>query len=89
MVAARKISPCRFEYGQKGGLRQHHLTHHFHALFPFFLLFQQFALAGNVSTVALGGYILAKGRYGGAGDDIAADGALDGDFEHLAGDFIL
>src|SRR5688500_20380588 len=44
------------------------------------------SLAGDVAAVALGGDVLAEGVDGGAGDDLAADGALDGDLELLLGD---
>jgi putative addiction module antidote len=40
---------------------------------PLFLLFQQLALAGGVAAVAFGGDVLAQGRDGFAGDDLAAD----------------
>ncbi len=66
----------------------HDLSDHLHPFFTFFLLFQQFSFARHVSAVALGGNIFSKGRYGFAGDNITADGTLDGNFKHLSGDFI-
>ena len=64
-------------------------AHHLHALFAGLLFFQEFAFPGDVAAVALGGDVLAKGADGGAGDDLAAHGPLDGDLELLFGDFIL
>jgi MinD-like ATPase involved in chromosome partitioning or flagellar assembly len=54
-----------------------------------FLLFEELALARDVAAVAFGGHVLAHGRDGLAGDDLAADGRLDRDLEHVAGDQVL
>ena len=59
-----------------------------HLLFALFLLFQQFFLAGDVAAVALGQHILAHGLDRLAGDDLAADGRLNGDLEEVARDVI-
>ena len=54
-----------------------------------FLLLQQFALTGNVAAVTLGGHILAHGLHRLAGNDLGADGGLDGNLELLAWDKLL
>src|ERR1700687_655579 len=72
-----------FEDGQEGFLRDVDLADALHALFAFFLLFEEFALAGNVAAVALGQNVLADGRNRLAGDHSAADGRLDRHLEHL------
>jgi len=58
-----------------------------HALFALFLLFKQLFLSGYVAAVALGKNVLAERLYGLAGDDFAADGRLNRDFEELTGIF--
>ena len=50
------------------------------------MLFEQLALAGDVTAVAFGQDVFAKRGYGFAGDDLGADGSLDGDFKLLARD---
>src|SRR5213594_298911 len=42
------------ENGQEGFLRDFDLAQSLHALFPFFLLFEQFPFASDVSAVTLG-----------------------------------
>src|SRR5436190_12334657 len=61
----------------------------FHALFPFLLFLEQLAFAGDVAAVAFGGDIFAQGADGFAGDDLAADGPLDGHGVLLAWDDFL
>ncbi len=61
----------------------------FHFLFAFGLFFEEFALAGDVAAVAFGENVFAHGADGFAGDDFAADGCLDGNFEELAGDEVF
>jgi tRNA(Leu) C34 or U34 (ribose-2'-O)-methylase TrmL len=75
--------------GQKRRLRYHHLPDHFHAFFAALLLFEQFSFTGDVAAVALGGHVLAERGHRLARDDVAADGALDSDFEHLPRNFLL
>ena len=58
----------------------------FHALFALFLLFEEFALAGDVAAVAFGGDVLSEGADGRSRDDLGADGGLDGDGELLGWD---
>ena len=60
-----------------------------HLLFALFLLLQQLLFPGDVAAVALGQHVLAHGADGLAGDDLAADGGLDGHLEELAGDVVL
>ena len=45
--------------------------------------------AGDVAAVAFGDDVFAHRFDGFAGDDLVADGGLDGDFEHLARDQFL
>src|SRR5580704_401117 len=73
-----------FEDGKKRFLGDINLTDALHAALAFFLLFEEFAFARNVSAVALGENVFADGRHGFARDDAAADGRLDGYFKHLA-----
>ena len=54
-----------------------------HALLALFLLLQKLALAGRVAAVAFGGNVLAEGRDGFAGDDLAADRGLDRELEQV------
>ena len=59
-----------------------------HLLFALFLLFQQLFLAGDVAAVALGQHVLAHGLDRLTGDDLAADGRLNGDLEEVARDVV-
>src|SRR6266540_5009566 len=72
------------EHGHEGGLRDLDRPHHLHLLLAFLLFLEKLALAADVAAVALRRYVLAEGVDGGAGDDLAADRALDGDLELLA-----
>src|SRR5207245_1543665 len=80
------ISRTYLQDRQKGLLGNIHFAHPLHPPFAFFLLFQQLALAGDVTAVALRQDVLADGSDGLAGNDPVADGGLDGYLEHLAGD---
>ncbi len=75
---------ANLERGQKSLLGQFHVAHSFHALFAFFLFFQQLALAGDVAAIAFCGYILAEGGNSFPGDYFLANGRLDGNHEKLA-----
>ena len=75
-----------FEDGEEGFLGDVDFADALHALFAFFLFLEEFALAGDVAAVALGDDVFADGGDGLTGDDLGADGGLDGDLEHLAGD---
>ncbi len=72
-----------FKDGEEGFLRDVDLADALHALFAFFLFFEELAFAGDVSAVAFGENVLSDGGYGFAGDDPAADGGLNGDLKHL------
>jgi len=76
-------SIAALEHLDEGVLRDIHLAEHLHLLFPLFLLLEQLALARDVTAVALGGDVFAHGGDGFAGDDLAADGGLDGDDEEV------
>src|SRR5579872_5989946 len=65
-------------------LRNLDLADLLHALLAGLLLLEQLALARDVAAVAFCQHILAHGLDAGAGDDVAADGRLHGDVEHLA-----
>ena len=52
-----------------------------HPLLALFLFLQEFPFSRDVTAVALGRHVLPEGRDGGPGDDLPADGALDGDLE--------
>src|SRR6056297_3075827 len=54
-----------------------------HLLLTGLLLFQQLLFPARVAAVAFGGDVLAHGRKRLAGDDLAADGRLDRDLEHV------
>src|SRR5258707_13328795 len=57
------------EHGEEGFLRNVDLADALHAALAFFLLFEEFTLARDVSSVALGENIFADSREGFAGDD--------------------
>src|SRR4029077_2746222 len=60
-----------------------------HPPLAFLLLFQQFAFPGHVAAVALGEDVLAHRGDRLAGDDLATNRSLDGDFVQLARDYRL
>src|SRR6266436_644744 len=72
-----------FEDGEEGFLRNIDLADALHALFAFFLFFEEFAFAGYVTAVALGQNVFAYRCDRFAGDHAAADGGLNGHLEHL------
>ena len=65
-------------------MRDVHLSDALHALLAFFLFFEEFAFAGNISAVAFGENVLADGGDGFARDHAASDRGLNGHFKHLA-----
>src|SRR6476659_6482592 len=73
----------RLQDGQEGFLRHFHAADGFHPFLSFFLFFEKFAFAGNVTAVAFCGDILLHRSDGLAGDNFVADCRLDGDLEHL------
>ena len=60
-----------------------------HALLALLLLVEQLLLARDVAAVELGRDVLAEGADVLACDDVAADGGLHGDLEHVRGDGVL
>ena len=51
-----------------------------HLLLPLLLLVEEFAVAGHITAVELGGHIFAERFHRGPGDNLAADRGLDGYF---------
>src|SRR5438477_9894246 len=84
-VAIRSIigSSADLQHRQEGFLRDFDLSDALHALFAFFLLFQQLSLPRDVAAVALGEHIFAQRLHSFARDDAAADRGLDRDLEPL------
>src|SRR5947209_17129279 len=74
------------EHGEERVLRHFDAADLLHALLALLLALEQLALAGDVAAVAFGGHVLAIGLHGLAGDDVRADGRLDGDVVLLARD---
>src|SRR5215211_1914945 len=72
--------------GQEGLLRYLHAPDLLHAAFAFFLLLEELAFAGDVATVAFGGYVFAVGANGLACDHTLAHGGLHWHLELLAWD---
>ena len=86
----RKLSIfVQLEDGHEGFGRNRDGAKGTHPLLAFLLLFQQLLLTGDVAAVALGENVLAQRLDGLPGDDLAADGGLNGDFKLGAGDVLL
>ena len=66
-----------------------HAPDRLHTLLAFLLLLQQLALTGDITAVALGKHVLAKGLDVLAGNNARAHRGLDRDFELLARDEFL
>ena len=79
-------SLLHLEDRQEGLLGDLHRPDLLHALLALLLLLEELALAGDVATVALGEDVLAEGLDRLAGDDLGADGRLDGHLVHLLRD---
>ena len=60
-----------------------------HALFPLFLLLEQFSFSAYVSAVALRRHVFSHCTDGFAGDDLSTDCGLQCDLEELSGEYIL
>ena len=71
------------EDGDESLLRDVDVADFLHAFLAFALLVKKFAFAGDVAAVAFGENVLAELADVFTGDDLAADGTLDGDFKHL------
>src|SRR6185369_10224597 len=78
-----------FQYFDECLLRNVHAAEGFHALFAFLLLFEQFALAADVAAITFRSDVLAHGADAFPGDDLSADGRLDGNLILLARDDLL
>src|SRR5918993_444404 len=72
--------------GQEGFLGYLHVADLLHAALALFLLLEELAFAGYVTTVAFGGNVFAVSAYGLAGDHTLAHGGLHRHLELLAGD---
>src|SRR5882757_10831067 len=72
-----------FQHRQESLLWYVHLSDPLHALLAFLLLFQQLALATDVTAVALGEHILTQGGYRLPSHDLRSDCRLDRHFELL------
>ena len=79
----------QLEHGHKGLGGDLDRAQGAHLLLALLLFLQQLFLSGDVAAIALGQNVLAHGLDGLPGDDLAADGGLDGDLEELAGDVLL
>ena len=66
-----------------------HRAHLTHTLFPFFLLFKQLTLTGNVAAVAFCKYVLTHSLNRFTGNNFTAHRRLYGDFKQLTGNCIL
>src|SRR5882724_12630271 len=86
ITAGRSSTFAPLQHREKRFLRNLHRTDLLHALLPFFLLIQKFALAGDIAAIAFRKHVLAQRLDVLARDDVAADRRLDGDVEHLPRD---
>src|SRR5712691_5204238 len=84
---ASSLTPFAYlQHSEKRLLGDVHTADAFHALLAFLLLLEQLALAGDVAAVALGKDVFTHGMHRLARNDLGADGSLNGNFKHLAGD---
>ena len=77
------------QYCHESRLWHLHIAYLPHAFLALFLLLQQLALTGDVTSVALGQHVLAHGLYGLAGNDLGSDGGLYRYLELLSGNQFL
>src|SRR4030066_567789 len=66
------------QHRQKSLLGNFHIPNHLHALLTAFLLFQQFLLTRDITSITLGEHILAHGFNIGARDDTTGSLSLNG-----------
>ena len=71
------------EDGDERLLRDVDVADFLHALLAFALLVKKLAFTGDIAAVAFGENVFAELTDIFAGDDFAADGALNGDLKHL------
>ena len=83
------VVAVQLEHSGEGLTGQGNAAQLTHLLFAFLLLFQQLLLAGDIAAVALGQHVLAQSLDGLPGDDLAADGRLDGNLELGSGNIVL
>ena len=81
---ATRLLPICGKYGDEGFLRDLDLADLFHLGLALLLFFEEFFLAGYVAAVTFGRHVFAIGLDRRAGDDLAADGALDRNLELMA-----
>lgn len=79
----------QFEHCHEGTLRNFHLTYLAHTLLTLLLFFQQLPLSGDVTSVALGGYVFTDLAHCLSGNDLCTYGSLDCNVKLLAGDEFL
>ena len=72
---------ARFEYGEEGFLRDFDLAELPHPLLTLALFGPQFTLSGDIAAIAFCGDVFAQGGDGFAGNDLPADGGLQGDLK--------
>src|SRR5439155_8913013 len=82
----RRSAAVHAEDGEKRLLRDLDGSDLLHTPLSFLLFLQQLALARDVTAVTFGDDVLAQRAHGLARDDLAVDGRLDRDLEHLPGD---
>ena len=81
----KHLIAIELQHGEEGFLRHLHVANLLHAFLTAFLLLQQLTLTAHVTAIALRCHVLTHLLHGFSGDDLAADGCLDGDVELLAG----
>src|SRR5450759_5212765 len=82
----RVATSVKAQHRHEGLLRDLDIADALHPRLTRLRLLEELALARDVAAVALGDDVLAECRDGLAGHDLAPDGGLDRDLEHLSGD---
>lgn len=77
------IFSVEFQHSHECTLRNFNRTDLPHSLLSLLLLFKQFSLAGNISSITLCSHILADSLHGLTGDNLGSDGCLDCNIELL------
>src|SRR5678815_2148674 len=78
-----------FQHLDKGFLWDIDRAEGFHPLLALLLFLEELSLSCDVTTVAFGGYVLAHGADGFTGNNLAADGGLNGNLILLSGNHFL
>ena len=89
LFTAREGESIQLEHCEEGLLRYLHVANLLHAFLTLLLLLQQFALTAHVTAVALGRHVLAHLLHRLTGNDLGANGGLDGNVKLLARDELL